>query len=73
MIDKQMARDLLPLVHNELYTELLKYVAYRKNRLKDATMVAVDVEAIRNMQGAYSELSLLEDLKKWVETDSKDA
>lgn len=67
-----MARDLLPLVHSEDYKYLMAYVAYRKGLLKEATMIAVDNEAIRNMQGAYQELKLLEDLQKWVEQDSRE-
>lgn len=67
-----MARDLLPLVHSTEYDVLMAYVKYRQQRLKDTTMIAADIDAIRNMQGAYQELKLMEDLRKWVEQDSKD-
>ena len=72
MIDKEMARKLLPLVHSTEFDTLLAYVKYRKEIHKEGMAIIPDVDAWRNMQGAYQELNLMENLRKWVEQDSKD-
>lgn len=71
MIDKEIARALLPFVHSEHYQALMDYVTYRQSVINKALPYAANIEDIRDMQGAYKELGILEQLREWVVQDSK--
>lgn len=71
MIEKELARSLLPLVNGEDYGLLQEYVKSRQSIIMKALPYAVDINDIRDMQGAYKELGMLEKLREWVLQDSK--
>lgn len=71
MIDKEVARSLLPFVHSEHYDALMDYVKSRQAILDKGLRFAAEVGDIRDMQGAHKELSILENLREWVVQDSK--
>jgi hypothetical protein len=71
MIDKEIARSLLPFVNGEQYELLQAYVKYRQGILDKGLRFAVNVDDVRDMQGAHKELMILENLRTYVHQDSK--
>jgi len=72
MIEKNLARDLVPLVNGLDYFELHKYVQYRIDQLHKESENSVDIVAIYHIQGAIRELRRFLNLKEEVLADSRD-
>jgi hypothetical protein len=70
MLTKEQARSLIPLVNNlDAFALLTEYVDARIENIKESLLHVQDIASLERLQGAYTELYMLKNLKKFVDTD----